>query len=157
MKPELIADLKLKESTWDLIQKGLYRVANSPGGTAFWRRGKGNQMAGKTGTSQVVGATSVQQLYSKCEDKEYKFRHHGVFAAFAPYQNPRIAVAALVEHGCHGSSAAAPVVEAVISKYMEKNMPEFKKKYTKIEREQLIRYIRKRKAAREKAQEAEDE
>ena len=157
MKPELIADLKLKESTWDLIQKGLYRVANSPGGTAFWRRGKGNQMAGKTGTSQVVGATSVQQLYSKCEDKEYKFRHHGVFAAFAPYQNPKIAVAALVEHGCHGSSAAAPVVEKVISKYMEKNMPEFKEKYAKIEREQLIKYIRKRKAAREKAQEAEDE
>lgn len=151
-KPELIREIKLKPSTWDAVQKGLYQVVNEPKGTAWWRRGAGNQMAGKTGTSQVIRAQSAEQLYSKCEDQEYKYRHHGVFVSFAPYHNPKIAVAALVEHGCHGSSAAAPVVERVVNTYMKKYMPEDQKKYAEIEKKQYLDYLRKRNAQRAKAE-----
>ncbi len=122
--PELLSDFKLKnEKTLKYVREGLFQVVNNPKGTAFARRGKGIQMAGKTGTSQVVRATA-DKVYQKCEQMDYDYRHHGVFVGFAPYDKPRIAAAALVEHGCHGSSAATPVVEAVVTAYMQKYHPE---------------------------------
>ncbi len=157
-EPELIRNIELKESTWNSVREGLYRVMNEPKGTGWWRRGAGNQMAGKSGTSQVIRAQSADQLYSKCKDMDYKFRHHGVFVAFAPFDDPKIAVAALVEHGCGGSSAAAPVVEKVVSTYMEKYFPEKKEKFAVMEKKQFLSFIRKRNAAKAKAeQEAVEE
>ena len=139
-KPELLSEIQLKESTWDAVQAGLYKVANEPGGTAWWRRGYGNQMSGKTGTSQVIAAKSEQDLYSKCDEREYQYRHHGVFVAYAPAYDPKIAVAALVEHGCAGSRAAAPIVEKVINTYMKKYHPSEYEKNVEKEREQMNRY-----------------
>lgn len=156
-KPELLKDIKLKESTWDLIQRGLYKVANEPGGTAFWRRGSGNQMAGKSGTAQVIKAQSSDDLYSKCSEMPYKYRHHGVFVAYAPFDNPKIAVAALVEHGCGGSSAAAPVVQSVINTYMKTYLPEKQKEYAKKERIQLTQYIKSRQQNQNKEDQQEEE
>jgi penicillin-binding protein 2 len=122
--PELISSAQFKnEKTLKFIREGLFQVVNNPKGTAFARRGKGIMMAGKTGTSQVIRA-SADKVYQKCESMDYDFRHHGLFVAFAPADNPRIAAAALVEHGCHGSSAAAPVVESIVSTYMKKYQPE---------------------------------
>lgn len=152
IKPELIRDIKLNEQTWDYIRKGLYKVVNNPKGTAWWRRGSGNQMAGKTGTSQVIKAASSEDLYSKCSEKEYKNRHHGLFVAFAPYDNPKIAVAALVEHGC-SSGAAVPIVEKVVNTYMKKYEPELQEKYAAMEKTQFKSFIRKRNAARKKKEE----
>lgn len=151
-KPELIREIQLKPSTWDAVRQGLYQVVNEPKGTAWWRRGAGNQMAGKTGTAQVVRAQSAEQLYSKCEDAEYKYRHHGVFVSFAPFNNPRIAVAALVEHGCHGSSAAAPVVESVVNTYMKKYLPEEQKINAEKEKKQYLSYLHARNAKKAKAE-----
>jgi penicillin-binding protein 2 len=160
-QPELVSEIKLKdESHWDIVRRGLYKVVNDPEGTAWWRRGLGNQMAGKTGTSQVVRAASVDQLYAKCNEKEREFRHHGVFVAFAPYHDPKIAVAALVEHGCSGSKAAAPVVEKVVNTYMKKYMPDTYKKYAQEEKEQFQKWYAKFRAKRaqaKKEQESEDE
>jgi len=156
-EPELIREIQLKDSTWKHVRKGLYKVANEPKGTAWWRRGLGNQMAGKTGTSQVIKATSEKDLYAKCSEKEYKYRHHGLFVSFAPYDNPKIAVAALVEHGC-GSSAAVPVVETVVSTYMKKYLPEKQKEFAAMEKKQYMKFIRKREAKRAKAKaESEEE
>lgn len=152
-KPELLSEIQLKDSTWNAVRTGLYKVANEPKGTAWWRRGLGNQMAGKTGTSQVVRAQNEEQLYAKCDQKEYRFRHHGVFVAFAPFDNPKIAVAALVEHGCAGSKAAAPIVEKVINTYMKKYMPEDYEKNVVKEKAQFSKYLKKRAKARKKAEE----
>ncbi len=122
--PELLSKVNIKNSkTLKFIREGLYQVVNNPKGTAFYRRGQGIQMAGKTGTSQVKGA-SADKVYQKCENMDYESRHHGLFVGFAPADNPKIAAAAIVEHGCHGSSAATPVVEAVITTYMKKYQPE---------------------------------
>lgn len=156
-EPELLNEIELKESTWKAVREGLYKVVNSPKGTAWWRRGLGNQMAGKTGTSQVVRAQTTEDLYAKCSEKEYKYRHHGVFVAFAPFDNPKIAVAALVEHGCGGSSAAAPVVEKVVNTYMKKYLPEEYEKNVEKEKAELKQYYRARARAQAKREQAEQE
>lgn len=150
-KPELLNQIELKDETWNLVREGLYKVANEPKGTAWWRRGRGNQMAGKSGTSQVAKAASDEQLYSKCSEKPYKLRHHGVFVAFAPYDNPKVAVAAFVEHGCGGSSAAAPVVEKVINTYMKKYLPKEYEKNVIKEKAQMANYLRLSRQAKAKA------
>ena len=148
---QLIREINLKPSTWKVVKEGLYEVVNRPTGTAWWRRGLGNQMAGKTGTSQVIKA-SADKVYAKCEEMEEKYRHHGLFVAFAPYDNPKIVAAAIVEHGCHGSSAAAPVVEAVINTYMRKYLPEDQKRNEQIERKQYLSYWKKREEAKKQAE-----
>jgi penicillin-binding protein 2 len=104
------------------IREGLYDVVNTPGGTAYYHRGKGLEMAGKTGTSQVVGS-SADKIYQKCELMPYEKRHHGLFISYLPAQDPKLAIAVLVEHGCHGSSAAAPVAEKIGEMYMKKYQP----------------------------------
>ncbi len=52
------------------------------------------------------------------EKMPIKFRDHGWFVAFAPFENPKIAVAVIAEHGGHGGEAAAPVAKAIIDAYM---------------------------------------
>jgi penicillin-binding protein 2 len=122
--PELLSKIEMKNpKTLKFIREGLFQVVNSPKGTAWYRRGQGILMAGKTGTSQVKGA-SADKVHQKCENMDYESRHHGLFVGFAPYDNPKIAAAVIVEHGCHGSSAAAPVAEAVITQYMKKYHPD---------------------------------
>ena len=59
---------------------------------------------------------------------DYKYRHHGIFVSYAPADDPKIAVSVVVEHGCHGSTAAAPVARDIITTYMKKYHPETRKK-----------------------------
>jgi len=151
-KPEVVSKAKVSDETLKAIRKGLYQVANNPRGTAFWYKGFGLQMSGKTGTAQVRSMSS-KELFSKCEQMPYRDRNHGLFVGFAPFDNPQVAVAAVVEHGCHGSSAAAPVVRDVLTTYMKKYQPEAFAKYEKKEKEEYYSFLRKRTAARKKAQE----
>ncbi len=130
---EILDKHTLSPKTMKLIKEGLFQVVNHPKGTAWWYRGRGIKMAGKTGTSQVVRFSS-DKIYHKCEELEYKFRHHGLFTAYVPQDNPKIAISVIVEHGCHGSSAAAPVARAIATKYMEKYYPEERKRIIKEER-----------------------
>lgn len=126
--PEIVKKVTYKKENLDAVRKGLYQVVNEQGGTAWWYRGRGIRMAGKTGTSQVRSMTK-EELFSKCEEMPYRQRHHGLFAAFAPYEDPKVAVAVIVEHGCHGSSAASPVARDIITTYMKKYEPELFAKY----------------------------
>jgi len=125
--PELIHQFKLSQKTIDIVKQSLYDVVNTPGGTALSQKGMGIQMAGKTGTAQVM-SFSADKIFDKCENKEYKYRHHGLFAGYAPAVNPKIALAVVVEHGCHGSSAAGPVAKAMAAAYIHKYMPTYQKK-----------------------------
>nr|MDH4468632.1 penicillin-binding protein 2 [Bacteriovoracaceae bacterium] len=74
---ELLSQAVVPESFLEIIRQGLYEVVNSPTGTAFYHRGSGLEMAGKTGTSQVIGA-SADKVYQKCEEMPYDKRHHGL-------------------------------------------------------------------------------
>ena len=136
--PHVVSEIKISPKTLKLVKKGLFEVVNHRKGTAWWLRGKGIHMAGKTGTSQVV-SLSADKLFSKCEEKKYKLRHHGVFAAYAPAKNPRIAVSVVVEHGCHGSVAAAPVARDIITTYMKKYMPDEHLRLSKIDQRRARR------------------
>lgn len=142
-EPKTISEITLKPETLALVKEGLRQVVNDPKGTSWWNRGNGIGMAGKTGTSQVI-SLSAEKLFMKCEEKEYRFRHHGVFAAYAPYDNPRIAVGVVVEHGCSGSGAAAPIAKEVVTAFMKKYEPEKQAKLAEIQRQEYARILRER-------------
>jgi penicillin-binding protein 2 len=134
--PELLSSIEMKNpKTLKFIREGLFQVVNSPKGTGWYRRGQGIMMAGKTGTAQVK-SSSADKVYAKCENMDYESRHHGLFVAFAPADNPKIAAAVIFEHGCHGSTAA-PVVEAVITQYMKKYQPQIY--LENLEKDKLLR------------------
>ncbi len=101
-----------------LIRDGLFLVVNSPLGTARVARIPGIEVAGKTGTSQVVKLHEDDRKRS-LESIPEKYRDHAWFVAYAPVNDPKIAVAVLVEHGGHGGSAAAPIARDVIAAYLE--------------------------------------
>ncbi len=135
--PELLSEVKMNNpKTLQFVREGLFQVMNNPKGTAFARRGPGILMAGKSGTSQVRSA-SADKVYQKCDTMDYESRHHGLFVGFAPYDNPKIATAVIVEHGCSGSGAAAPVAEKVVSQYMKKYQPEMY--LANLEKDKLIK------------------
>ncbi|HEY7862844.1 MAG TPA: penicillin-binding protein 2 [Thermoanaerobaculia bacterium] len=95
-----------------LVKDGMWAVVNEPGGTAFGSRVPGLDAAGKTGTVQVVGREAVP----KAGTDRRKLEDHAWFAAFAPLQDPRLVVVVFVEHGGHGSSAAAPLAKQLFAK-----------------------------------------
>ncbi|HEY8368544.1 MAG TPA: penicillin-binding protein 2 [Thermodesulfobacteriota bacterium] len=115
-QPELIGLTPTTPAANRAIARGLLGVLEDPKGTAHSQRSKDFRMAGKTGTAQASS-----RLYSvKDEDKiPWHLRDHAWFVAFSPEVDAEIAVVTLAEHGGHGSSAAAPVVKAVIARYWE--------------------------------------
>jgi len=111
--PEIQSKLNGRPSSLELIREALLGVVNEDRGTARRARLKSIKVAGKTGTAQVV------RMKSGPREKEipYQYRDHAWFAAFAPFENPEIAVAVIIEHGGHGGSAAAPIVRQIIEAY----------------------------------------
>jgi penicillin-binding protein 2 len=104
----------------DLVKAGLLGVVEEPRGTAHAIKHKAIQIAGKTGTAQVVRLAEGANRKSAAAAAKEKDRDHAWFVGYAPAQDPRIVVTALVEHGGHGSSAAAPLVQQVIVNYLER-------------------------------------
>lgn len=103
-------------ATVDAIAKALWGVVND-GGTGTRAAVKGFDVAGKTGTAQVVG---LDKYKSGGESED-----HAWFVGFAPYRNPEIVVAVFVEHGGHGGSASAPIAHAVFDTYYKKKTGQF--------------------------------
>jgi penicillin-binding protein 2 len=93
-------------------------VVNSARGTARRARIKieGQEMAGKTGTSQVRRITMAERAagLSKNKDVPWRRRDHALFVAYAPVQVPRYCCAVVVEHGGGGSTTAAPIVRDIL-------------------------------------------
>ncbi len=104
-----------KKDTLDLVKKGLFKVVHGARGTARIAKIKGVHISGKTGTAQVIGH---KQGDTKREYKTDHHKPHALFVAYAPSDNPRIAVSVIVEHGEHGSSAAAPIARELIREYL---------------------------------------
>lgn len=105
-------DLGLKRENLDLMMTGMYNVVNVPGGTALGSRItiEGQEMGGKTGTSQVARITADMRARGvKNQDLPWHLRHHALFVAYAPADKPRYACCVVVEHGVGGASAAAPI------------------------------------------------
>ena len=101
-----------------LVQAALVGAVNDPRGTAWRARltqdSDGFLMAGKTGTAQVRQITPEEREQGiSQEDIAWPLRDHAIFASFAPVDQPRYVVVALVEHGISGARTAAPLVKAV--------------------------------------------
>lgn len=122
-QPDLISKANISKQTLDIIHSGLTAVVNEPGGTTFSHRIPGIDAAGKTGSTQVI-RLSADKIHTKCESMPFNVRDNGLFAAFAPPEDPQIAVAVIAEHSCHGGSGAAPIAMEVIKTYLQKYMPE---------------------------------
>ncbi len=100
------------------VRRGLRAVVEETGGTGSRARVPGIAVAGKTGTAQVVRIERYEGLAEA--EIPIRYRDHAWFAAFAPAEDPEIAVAVFVEHGMHGSSAAAPIAGRLLRRYFEK-------------------------------------
>ncbi len=148
-EPEVIQQTKFSADTMRLVKKGLHAVIGHDNGTAHGAYIPGIEAAGKTGTAQVVKITAETRNLD-CKQMERRFRNNGLFVAYAPVDDPKIAVSVVVEHGCSGSSAA-PIAMAVIKKYLEKLDPQ---KYSEEALKEAKANYWKKRAASYKAQQA---
>jgi penicillin-binding protein 2 len=78
-------------------------------------------MAGKTGTAQVFSVGQNQSVTAAVQNE--RLRDHSWFIAFAPAEDPKIAVAVLVENGGFGASAAAPIARQIFDAYLLPRLP----------------------------------
>jgi penicillin-binding protein 2 len=115
-EPRLIGKLPVGLSNLDILRRGLWKVVNGENGTARGSRLVDIDMSGKTGTSQVISRKEDESLPE--EDMPVHLRSHAWFVAYAPSDEPRIAVAVVVEHGEHGSGTAAPIAREMIKTYL---------------------------------------
>jgi len=114
-KPQERSRLKVSSETLAYVRSALAGVVSDQKGTAHWLNSSGLKIAGKTGTAQV------SKLIKRTKDIEktaYQIRDHAWFAGYAPYDDPKIAVVVIVEHGGFGSSAAAPVAKELFTAYL---------------------------------------
>jgi penicillin-binding protein 2 len=103
---------------------GMWAVVNEPGGSAPEARLPNTtvQMAGKTGSAQVIRITRAQREHGfDSGTLPWKLRPNALFIAFAPYDAPRYAVAVVVEHGNAGATAAAPVARDIMVETLERD------------------------------------
>jgi penicillin-binding protein 2 len=114
-------DYPISESTVDIVTTAMWGVVNE-NGTGVKAQIQGFDVAGKTGTAQVVGKQS------NLKGKEFK--DNAWFVGFAPYRNPEVVVAVFTENGGWGAEAAAPVAHAVLETYYKKKTGQFDVKTT---------------------------
>jgi penicillin-binding protein 2 len=106
----------VKQSDIDVVKRGMENVTMNPSGTAYQVfRNAAYLSAGKTGTAQVFSLQG--QKYHGHALAEH-LRDHALFIAFAPADNPKIALALIVENGGWGAQAAGPIARSVLDYYL---------------------------------------
>jgi penicillin-binding protein 2 len=118
ISPRRLEDVGIaNQEHWESVTTAMHDVMQSIRGTA-WATGRNApyQMAGKSGTAQVF-SLSQDEEYDE-EEIDERLRDHALFISFAPFDNPRIAVAVIVENGSSGSRVAAPIARAIMDEYL---------------------------------------
>ncbi|WP_298367900.1 penicillin-binding protein 2 [uncultured Lutibacter sp.] len=92
----------IDEKYFEPVIEGLFNVFENPRGTASWSKVKGIEICGKTGTAENPHG-----------------QDHSIFIAFAPKDNPKIAISVFVENGYWGSRWAGPIASLMIEKYLK--------------------------------------
>jgi penicillin-binding protein 2 len=119
VEPQPLRNLNLKPQNVDTIKKAMVGV-NKEGTGARAFAGAAYESAGKTGTAQVFSLKGEQYKEGKLKKE---LRDHALFIAFAPADQPKIALAVLVENGGFGAQAAAPIARMVIDYYLLGKLP----------------------------------
>ena len=116
-KEKIPDQINLNENNLNLIRKALFEVTNHKRGTAYHSRvlDKKSQIIGKSGTSQVRNISAVERTQGVLDNKDLPWgqRDHALFVNYAPYDDPKIAVSIVVEHGGSGSTVAAPIARDI--------------------------------------------
>jgi len=115
-EPELIRNLPLDPEVVDIVREGLWAAVNSPNGTAKALTVPGVTVAGKTGTAEFFDP----EIPLKANDR---LPTHAWFTAFAPYEDPEIAIAVFVYNGGEGSAVALPVGQEILRGYFNLKYP----------------------------------
>jgi penicillin-binding protein 2 len=132
--PERRGVLPLSKDTMEELRSGLWGVVNEGGGTGSALRRKEADVAGKTGTSQVVGLPEDEKA-RRSKVLAAKFKDHALFVCFAPYKQPEIAVVVIAEHAGGGGSVAAPIARKIVDAYFQhKQAPLNKQQVVKVDR-----------------------
>lgn len=113
--PKELHRIGLARDAFEPIRDALWSVVNEPGGTGSRSRVAGLDVAGKTGTVQVIS----QDTWIRAEDLPFKYRDHAWFASFAPRDAAELVVVVFVEHGGHGGADAAPLAKLIYEKAFE--------------------------------------
>ncbi|MBI5642469.1 MAG: penicillin-binding protein 2 [Deltaproteobacteria bacterium] len=113
--PEERGKLIISPENMATVKEALKGVVHDDGGTAHFLKASNLKIAGKTGTAQVA---RLIKRTKNVQSIAYKYRDHAWFAGFAPYDDPKIAVVVIVEHGGFGASAAAPVARELFKAYL---------------------------------------
>jgi len=108
----LFLENKLSNEDWERLNTSLINVVYSPNGTAFSVNAGNIKMAGKSGTSQVVDFSSREE-YDEVR-KNPLLRDHAIFIGYAPYDDPRFAIAVVIENGESGGRTAGPIAKEIL-------------------------------------------
>lgn len=113
-----LPEFQIKHSQhWDYIERSMVDVMHTLKGTAHSSgKGASYRIAGKTGTAQVVGIAQGEKY--DAEALAERHRDHALFVGYAPVDDPKIALAVIVENGGGGSTSAAPVARAVFDAWL---------------------------------------
>ncbi|MEL0584755.1 MAG: penicillin-binding protein 2 [Candidatus Thiodiazotropha sp. (ex. Lucinoma kazani)] len=115
--PMIVDELQpINSDHWTQIIDAMSQVVEGTRGTARSIRSNEYSIAGKTGTAQVFSVKQDEEYDEELISK--RKRDHALFIAFAPVENPRIAIAVVVENGGHGGSVAAPIARKVMDRYL---------------------------------------
>ncbi len=125
LEPELLRRIPFKDEHIEFIKQAMAGVNTEGTGTRAFA-GAQYTSGGKTGTAQVI-AIKANEKYNEKNVAE-RHRDHSLFIAFAPLDNPKIAVAVIVENGGFGATAAAPIARAVLDYYLLGKIPQPAKK-----------------------------
>ncbi len=120
-EPEVIRKLPVDPEDIALVQKGMWTAVNAPGGTAYAGKLDDVVVAGKTGTAEFC--EYIPDINDCRRDKDDNLPTHAWFTAYAPYENPEIAITVFVYDGGEGSATAAPVAKNILDKYFHEINP----------------------------------
>jgi penicillin-binding protein 2 len=108
--------LPLSVEHFNVIREGLVQAVNGSG-TAQRARARAFTIAGKTGTSQVVGRRGRKPPDAEETELDESLLPHSLFVGYAPAEDPQVAVVVLVEHGESGGRVAAPIARSILEFY----------------------------------------
>ncbi|MDI1360765.1 penicillin-binding protein 2 [Methylotenera sp.] len=120
--PLIVQDtIPLKPENIDIVKRGMIAVTQ-PGGTAAAVGANAPySIAAKTGTAQVIGIKQNAKYNASSIDERH--RDHALFIAYAPAEDPTIAIAVIVENGNHGGTTAGPIARKVMDYYLLGKVP----------------------------------
>jgi len=118
--PKVARRLDMSDEVLAVVREGMWAVVNTDYGTGTTSRVEGVTVAGKTGTAEFC--EYIPELEDCRRDHEDNLPTHAWFTAFAPYENPEIAVVAFVYDGGEGSEAALPVVRMTLDAYFKEQV-----------------------------------